>query len=451
MLDSAALPHYGGVIANPDRTAFFEFQARNRRATWRLSAVCALVVGAAGIVSTAGFVINLVLAMFALVFFPSVLLMALGFLAGVIPATAAFRDPLLSAAKFVMRGLTLATDLWPTDHPAVFATIAVLLPLASWFAVRSVWRAAGVGHTLLAMGAREPRSGDLEEQQLVNVVEEMAIAAGIPAPNVRLLDADVANAAAVGTGPGESYVVVGRRLLDEFDRDETQGILGHLVGSIGNADLRGAAQIHAMLYVLELLTVVVIAPFASFPRRIARKWFGFPFVAAFGSVEKRAERARELIGLLEAHRAAMPSSENNLDDTRAGDPYFGRIGRVFVRMAPPLLALIFFAKAATQFLLLFASVPVALLWRSRRYLADATGVQLTRNPTGLYRGLSHLGKCGALIPGGESVSHLFIIAPDTRGAANATFTQREGLLMGMHPSLARRLARLVRMGAVPAA
>ena len=438
------------MIANPDRTAFFEFQARNRRATWRLSAVCALVVGAAGIVSTAGFVINLVLAMFALVFFPSVLLLAVGFLAGVIPATAAFRDPLLSAAKFVMRGLTLATDLWPTDHPAVFATIAVLLPLASWLAVRSVWRAAGVGHTLLGMGAREPKAGDLEELQLVNVVEEMAIAAGIPAPQVRLLDANVANAAAVGTGPGESYVVVGRRLLDEFDRDETQGVLGHLIGSIGNADLRGAAQIHAMLYVLELLTVVVVAPFASFPRHIAGKWLGFPFVAAFGSAENRAERARELIGLLEAHRAAMPSSENHLDDPSAGVPYFGRIGRVLVRMAPPLLALIFFAKAATSFLLVFASVPVALLWRSRRYLADATGVQLTRNPTGLFRALTHLGQCGAIIPGGEAVSHLFIIAPEKGGAdSSGTFTQREGLLMGMHPSLAHRLARLVRMGAVP--
>jgi len=437
------------VIANPDRTAFFEFQARNRRATWRLTAVCALIVGAAGIVSTAGFVINLVLVMFALVFTPSVLLLAVGFLAGLIPATAAFREPLLGAAGFAMRGLTLVTSLWPTNHPVFFAAVAVLFPLTSWLAVRSVWLAAGVGQTLLAMGAREPRPGDLEERQLVNVVEEMAIAAGIPPPQVRLLDAEVANAAAVGTGPGESYVVVGRRLLDEFDRDETQGILGHLLGSIGNADLRGAAQIHAMLYVLELLTAVVLAPFASFPRRVARKWLAFPFGAPFRSAENRAERARELIGLLEAHRAAMPSSENDLDDAGAAVPYFGRIGRVLVRMAPPLLALIFFAKASTGFLLLFASAPVALLWRSRRYLADATGVQLTRNPTGLYRALSHLGKCGAIIPGGEAVSHLFIIAPETRGAVSGTFTQREGLLMGMHPSLARRLARLVRMGAVP--
>ena len=147
----------------------------------------------------------------------------------------------------------------------------------------------------------------------------------------------------------------------------------------------------------------------------------------------------------------MPSTENEMYNAGAGASYFGRVGRVLVRMAPPLMALVFFAKASTGFLLIFASVPVALLWRTRRYLADATGVQLTRNPTGLYRGLSHLGACGAIIPGGESVSHLFIIAPDKQGSSSGTFTQREGLLMGMHPSLKHRLARLVRMGAVPPA
>jgi Zn-dependent protease with chaperone function len=441
--------HYAAVISSTDRTTFFEFQARNRRATWRLTAVCSLIVGAAGIVSTAGFLFNLVLVLFALVFFPSVLLLAIGFFAGLIPVTASLRDPILGVAMFAMRGLSLASSLWPSNHPLFYIVLAVLLPTIAWLAVRSVWLAAGVGHTLLAIGAREPKPGDFEETQLVNVVEEMAIAAGIPAPQVRLLDANVANAAAVGTGPADSYVVVGRRLLDEFDRDETQGILGHLLGSIGNADLRGAAQIHAMLYVLELLTALVLAPFASFPRRIARKWLAFPIGARFQSPEKRAERARELIDLLEAHRAAMPSTENEMYNSGAGISYFGRVGRVLVRMAPPLMALVFFAKASTGFLLIFASVPVALLWRSRRYLADATGVQLTRNPTGLYRGLSHLGACGAIIPGGESVSHLFIIAPEKAGGNSSTFTQREGLLMGMHPSLEHRLARLVRMGAVP--
>jgi len=436
------------VIASNDRTAFFDFQARNRRSTWRIAAVCAAVIGGAGVVAAAGFIINLVLVLFALVFFPSVILVGLGFLAGVFPATASLRDPLLGAATFAMRGLSFVTT-WPANHVAVLVAAALLFPLACWLTVRSVWLAAGVGRVLLAMGAREPRPGDAEDIQLVNVVEEMAIAAGIPPSSVRLLDLNGVNAASVGTGPAECYVVVARQLLDDFDRDETQGILAHLVGSIGNADLRGAAQIHAMLYVLELMTVVVLAPFASYPRRVARQWLAFPITSRFRSSEKRAEKARDMITLLEAHRAKMPTSENHLDDAQGTDPYFGRIGRVLVRIAPPLLALIFFAKAATGFMLIFASAPVALLWRSRRYLADATGVQLTRNPTGLYLALSHLGKCGAVIPGSESVSHLFIVAPEKAAGGPDSFTTREGLLMGMYPSLAHRLARLVRMGAVP--
>src|SRR5205814_1135257 len=48
--------------------------------------------------------------------------------------------------------------------------------------IRTLFRRAGVGGALLALGAREPRLGDLEEHQLVNVVEEMALAAGLPPP-----------------------------------------------------------------------------------------------------------------------------------------------------------------------------------------------------------------------------------------------------------------------------
>ena len=141
--------------------------------------------------------------------------------------------------------------LLPGDGAAIWV-VGLVVPLACWLSVQSVWLAAGVGHTLLAIGARPPRDGDLEERQLVNVVQEMAIAAGIPAPEVRLLDARWRMPRRSGRDATASYVVVGRRLLDEFDRDETQGLLAHLIGSIGNGDLRGAAQIHSLLYVLEL-------------------------------------------------------------------------------------------------------------------------------------------------------------------------------------------------------
>ena len=426
-----------------DRAPFFEFQARNRRATWRLSLALAVIVGGCGFVSAVGFALNIFLALFALVFFPAVLCLAVGALFLLSPATAGFAGPLWDVGVVPLGIVGRIPGLLPGN--TVWA-IGLLLPLVCWLTVRSVWLAAGVGHTLLTIGARPPAAGDLEEHQLVDVVQEMAIAAGIPQPEVRLLDARVANAAAVGTGLAGSFVVVGRRLLDEFDREETEGLLAHLIGSIGNGDLRGAAQIHSLLYVLELLIVVVLAPFARRPRRIAWQWFTYPLARAFRSSEARAERARALIQLLEEHRRGFGAGGS--DPVKGlGREYFGIFGSILVRICPPLLALLAFASAATGFLLLFASLPVGLLWRSRRYLADATAVQLTRNPTGLYRGLRHLGEAGAVIPGGESVAHLFIVGTTDERARRQTFAEREGLLMGMHPSLKRRLARIERMGA----
>ncbi len=437
------------MIAPADRKSFFDFEARNRAATWRLTAMCALIVFVAGAVTTVGFIINLVLVLFALIFLPSVLLLGIGFLAGLLPVTHALRDPIFAVALFVMNGLKLVTRIWPSDHPVFLLLAAIVLPLLCWVCVRSVWIAAGVGRILLSMNAREPSPGDLEESQLVNVAEEMAIAAGIPVPKLRLLDGGIANAATVGIRPEDSYVVLGRRLLDEFDRDETQGILGHLVGSIGNGDLRAAAQIHAMLYVLELLTIITLAPFATFPRRIALQWLAFPLSASFRSSQARTDQAGKLIELLESHRERMPDNESRMTDISNGFDYFGRIGRVLVRIAPPLMALIFFAKAATGFMLIFASAPVGLLWRSRKYLADATGVQLTRNPTSLYRAIVQMSKNSVLVPGAGAVSHLFIVSPEGAGQKDASFSDREGLLMGMYPSIEHRLARLTRMGATP--
>jgi Zn-dependent protease with chaperone function len=452
-----------------DRTTFFEFQARNRRATWRLGAAYALVIGGGGILAAAGLVVNLFLALFALVFIPSVALIGLGFLALLTPATAGLSAPLLAGGTFVLGLVGDLPLLLPGGDGGGLRVLALALPLGSWLAVRSAWRAAGVGDVLLAMGARAPAPDDLEERQLVNIVHELAIAAGIAPPEVRLLDAKVTNAAAVGRDGGPSHVVVARRVLDEFDREETQALLAHVIGSVGNGDLRGAAQIHSLLYVLELLIVVVLAPFAREPRRLAARWLAFPLRAPGLAPDVRAERARALIRDLGRHRARFGREGGDDHVRRLGREYFGPVGAVLVRACPPLMALLFFAQAATLFLLLFASLPVGLLWRSRRYLADATAVELTRSPTGLYRALRRLGETGGMVPGAEAVSHLFVVGPEAAGwrAAHgraplgepsaggrarpgdgATFWEREGLLMGMHPALDRRLRRLVRMGAL---
>jgi Zn-dependent protease with chaperone function len=76
----------------------------------------------------------------------------------------------------------------------------------------------------------------------------------------------------------------------------------------------------------------------------------------------------------------------------------------------------------------------AMLWRTRRYLADATAVQLTRNPDAMANALQTLKECGGLIPGGKWASHLFIVGQEARG---------------MPPEMARRVAEMRKTGVQP--
>src|SRR4030095_770328 len=101
------------------------------------------------------------------------------------------------------------------------------------------------------------------EQQLGNVVEEMALAAGVPPPRVLLLDTPVINAAAVGSSPNDATPIISRRILDECDRDETQGVIGHLIGSIGNGDLRIAFLMISVVLTFGTLVTLLRAPFSS--------------------------------------------------------------------------------------------------------------------------------------------------------------------------------------------
>ena len=114
--------------------------------------------------------------------------------------------------------------------------------LLAWLGARALFLGAGVESLLRSLGAREPRPGDLEERQLQNLVEEMAIAAGVRPPRVAILDGAAANAGAVGSGPDDATLIVSRRLLDELDRDQSQGIIAQLVGSVGNGDLRAPSR-----------------------------------------------------------------------------------------------------------------------------------------------------------------------------------------------------------------
>jgi Zn-dependent protease with chaperone function len=168
-----------------------------------------------------------------------------------------------------------------------------------WLGLHALFIRAGVDGVLLALGAREPRDGDPEERQLVNVVEEMAVAAGLRPPRVMLLDSVVANAAAIGSSSDAATVVVSRRLLDELDRDETQGVIGHLVGSTGNGDLRISLIIASVFQAYGLLVTLVDTPFGSESRAAVMRLLRFAMLR--GSTGGRDAEAAAVTTLLTRH------------------------------------------------------------------------------------------------------------------------------------------------------
>jgi Zn-dependent protease with chaperone function len=138
--------------------------------------------------------------------------------------------------------------------------------LLLYLRVRRLFRRAGADGLLVELGAREPRPDDPEERQLVNVVAEMGIAAGLRPPRVMVVDnapngGAAAGAAVVGTSPDEAIIVVGRALLDQLERNATQAVIAYLVASAGNGDLQiftttiaARMTTHAVQYVLEART-----------------------------------------------------------------------------------------------------------------------------------------------------------------------------------------------------
>jgi Zn-dependent protease with chaperone function len=385
--------------ANPE--TFFKAQKRNRRATWRMSALCTF----------AAFIMGLPLT---LVLTP--LLYAIGMI--VLETVNHFspQPELLQQANDLARlGLRVADfviNQKGTLDPGELATglAFALLPgivfaFGLWFAMLALFRHGGVGGTLASMNARDPNQGDLKELQLADTAQEMAIAAGLPAPKVMLVDSIGANAAAVGTSVHDARIVISRRLLDDLDRDQLQAILAHLVGSIGNGDLGIAFTVTSVFETCGMLLSLINIPFGGDARR--RVWRVVRYMLTGGTPEKKAADAAAIA-------ESLAGSLDNDPDTgkyfNQGNP--GLLKKIYRFVLFPLM----FTNMAINvtmwfFLNLLLGPCMAMLWRTRRYLADASSVELTRNPDALARALQCLSEDQTMLEGGDWATHLFVINP----------------------------------------
>lgn len=426
------------------RGSFFDELKRRRRTGHLLSLVCLLIASGIGIVLST-------------VVTP-LLLLAGG---GVLHLLAR-----LGVQPAAMRGAARGLGAWAAglgthfqafidslDHvhrvSDLTVTVAPLLRLAPvcipalvaaglvWLAMRRISLRGEGGDLIARLQARAPNPLDGEERQLANIVAEMGIAAGLPAPALLVIDAPEINAAAVGRGGSQATVLVTRGLLDGLDRDETSGIVGHLVASIGAGDVRLTHGILAVFQTLGFFVTFLDLPF----RWSAWQALGGLALVAVG-VRRAPTQVEETLALVEhgMDATAMP----DVDRVWSVIPW-PRVRKVLL---VPLLPLILISLVLRVVLFLWTALflgpPLAMIWRNRRYAADAMAVQLTRNPDGLARALTRIG--GSAIPaGGEGRDYCFVhgpASPPARGLAD-----RRRVSMSLHPSLARRVQRLQVLGA----
>jgi Zn-dependent protease with chaperone function/uncharacterized tellurite resistance protein B-like protein len=234
-------------------------------------------------------------------------------------------------------------------NPQLFAGVAVGTLAVIFFgsAYKTLALAGGGGAVAESLGGRlvNPNATNPDERRLLNVVEEMAIASGVPVPQVYVLDnEDYINAFAAGHTTGDAVVAVTRHCMTKLTRDELQGVIGHEFSHILNGDMR-----------LNLRLIGIL--------------FGIFCIATIGRVLMYV-RGRNSGGVIMIGLLLMA---------------IGSLGVLFGRLI----------QAAVS--------------RQREFLADASSVQFTRNPLGLSGALQKIGGYGSRMgsPHASDAGHLF--------------------------------------------
>ena len=385
----------------PPPEAFFKAQERNRRATWRMTALCVV----------AAFLMGIPLTLVLTPFFYAVSLAAaevVNYFSPLPPEFWRTTSDLAQLGYRVANAVINQRGVLDTTQLAIVAVLiflpGIVIALTLWAGMLLLFRHGGVGGTLASLNAREPNPSDLKELQLADAVQEMAIAAGLPAPKVMLIDSPGANAAAIGTSVDDAHLVLCRRLLDDLNREQLQALIGHLVSSVGNGDLRIAFTVTSVFETCGLIVTLINAPFGRQSRHTLWRMLGYAVRRGPG----KAAAAEEVAELL-ADTLDMGSTDI--------DRFFnsGRPGmiRKFLRF---IFFPFLFTNAAVEltlwfFLNLLLGPCMALLWRTRRYLADAGAVELTRNPDALAGALQSLSEDTTTVAGGHWASHLFVVNP----------------------------------------
>ena len=284
-------------------------------------------------------------------------------------------------------GLQIGMGHYPPDaQSALFVSrwgingalgLLIISSLWVWIAFRS-----GDRIVLRLTGATEVTAD--EEPVLHNVVEEMAIAAGVVKPRIYVLDTPALNAFATGMTPARSAIGVTRGLLDALNREELQGVVGHEMGHVVNWDIRYATAVGVIVGLIALVSDAAL---------------------------------RTLY---------FSNRSGNRSSSKGGGS-----------AAIVMIVLVAFAALAP----VFAFLVQMAVSRQREFLADATSVRLTRHPEGLISALEKLATSAQPFKGANrATQHMFIVNPFRN------FREHTNRLYATHPPLELRMNRLRNLG-----
>jgi heat shock protein HtpX len=291
------------------------------------------------------------------------------------------RTVLLMLGAVVFLGLIgyAIGSFWATGPVGVGIAvgIAVVMALGSYFA----------GDRIVLASARAKEVSPEQEPRLHNIVEGLAIAAGVPKPRVYIVPEQAPNAFATGRDPEHSSVAVTQGLLQMMNRVELEGVIGHELSHVLDRDILVGTVVATLVGAAVLLSEFFMRSWL---------WGGF--------------RGR-----------------------RGNDSGGGGLELVIFAIGFVLLII---APIAGQIIKLAVS-------RNREYLADAQGVLLTRYPPGLISALRKIEAApNAMHAANNATAHLWLDQP-SRVPGESTSTMEK--LFSTHPPMAERIRRLEEM------
>ena len=256
---------------------------------------------------------------------------------------------------------------------------AISIIIALIFSITSAWSSYYYSDKIVLTLNRARPATKEEDLYLVNILDSLIVAAGLPnKPALYVVDDPQPNAFATGRDPEHSVICVTTGLLQKLEYYELEGVIGHELAHIKNYDIRLSAIVTVMVGF-----VVMISDLFS--------------------------------------RALFWGGTRDRDNDSKGNAILMIIGLVFLILSP-----------------IFGKLMQLAISRKREYMADATAVQFTRNPEGLISALEKIsGDPNELGTANNSTSHMYIVNP-----FRSNKKKKSTNVWSTHPSLEDRIEAL---------